>query len=221
VSFEDANFLNYQIESLERWHLFSGNIGLGVDLGVDIQFNRDLRVALSIVDLGTITWSEGVRTYISNQTTVYEGIEVLDVFNVKQIEIGGALDSLKSIFQLQESTEATTFNLPFKWFMVVNYQVSRKLDLALISQYQGNLSQPLTLGLQVSTPISKTFNLGTTISNRYGKFNLGLMGLISRPGWIGYFAMDQFLAGLNPLISNNFNLRVGFNVHLSGTASFN
>ncbi len=221
LSFEDANFLNYRIESFERWQLFSNNIGMAVDLGMDIRVNHNLRVALSIVDLGTIRWSEGVRTYISNQTTVYEGIDVLDVFNVQQIGIGGTLDSLKSIFELQESTDATTFNLPFKWFAVANYEISSKFDLALISQYQRNQQQPLTLALQFSTPISKTFNLGTTISDRYGKFNLGLMGLIRRPGWIGYFAMDQFLAGLNPLISNNFNFRLGFNVHLSGTTSFN
>jgi hypothetical protein len=220
ISFDDANFLNYQIESFNHWRLFSGNVGFAIDFGVDFRVSDQLRAGLSLVDLGSIKWKEGSRSYISNQTVEYQGNDVVDIFNIQKIGIEGALDSLAEIFDVQESTESITWRLPAQWLVLINYSISPKLELAAISHYRHDQEGSLTVALQAITPVLKSFRLGTTVSNRYDQFNLGFIGLFEGQKWIAYLATDQILAGINPLVSNHFNVRAGINLHFAGTGSF-
>jgi len=218
LQFEDANFLNYQLAALDRWNFTSPNSGVALDVGIQLRFSDIFRFSLSMIDWGSINWDRNVRSYESRQSTTYEGVEIQDLFNKQSISIAGLLDSLQSIFDLVEEQKSLTFKLPTKWIGVANYQMTPNFDLALITYYQYRLHQPLVLGLQATTRIWPEWKFGTSLSNRYGVINLGFNGSWIRPHWIGYFAMDQLLAGFDPLQANQFNVRLGLNIHLQGTS---
>lgn len=221
ISFDDANLLNYQILPLDRWRLFSKNTGLALDFGINMDLSKNFNLALSVIDWGSIHWTDHVRSYVSLETIRYNGIEVLDLFNKDQIDIGGALDSLSTIFNLTENASAIRFELPVKYLAAANYQLSPQLEVRLITYYQKDLDEPLVLALQASTFINRSLKFGSMISNRHDQLNLGISAIVTKSKWIGFFAIDQLLFGINPLASNHFNLRMGLNLHLSGTASFN
>ena len=218
LRFEDANFLNYQIEALNRWSFAGPNAGIALDLGMQIHFSDVFDFSLSMTDWGSILWDQDVRSYISRQETTYEGVEVQDFFNKQSISIDASLDSLQSIFDLVEEQGSISFELPARFIGVANYQMTPNFDIALIAYYQQRLPRPLVIGLQATARVFSRWKFGSTISNRYGVINLGFSGTWIRPHWIGYFAMDQVFAGLNPLNSNQFNLRMGVNIHLKNTS---
>ncbi|MCB0664453.1 MAG: hypothetical protein KDC80_01465 [Saprospiraceae bacterium] len=217
VRFENSNFLNYQIESFNQWSLFSSNLGAALDIGLQWHLSDAFDLGLSVVDWGRIRWDTDVRSYQSEQTMVYEGLEVVDLFEKEEIKIPDAIDSLRSIFQLEESQESLVFKLPTKFIAVATYQAGPGLELSLITYYQSGLSRPLVVGLQGLTGLSSHWKLGATLSNRYDEMNLGLMSVWTQSKWVAYLATDQVLTNLNPLQSNHFNLRVGLNLHLEGT----
>jgi hypothetical protein len=221
ISFDDANFLNYQILPLDRWRLFSKNRGLALDVGIKLDLSRDFNLSLSVIDWGSIHWTDRIRSYISQQSIQYNGVEVLDLFNKDQIDIGGALDSLTTIFDLTENQSSIRFLLPVKYIGAANYKLSPRLEMRLISYYQKDLDEPIVLAFQASAFISRSIKVGSMISTRHDQLNLGFSAILMRSKWIGFFAIDQLLSGINPLTSNHFNLRVGLNLHPSGTASFN
>ncbi|MBK8505556.1 MAG: hypothetical protein IPL46_27175 [Saprospiraceae bacterium] len=221
LSFDDANFLNYQILPLDRWRLITKNSGLALDFGINMDLSKNFNLALSVIDWGSIHWTDGIRSYVSRQTIQYNGIEVLDLFNKDQIDIGGALDSLTNIFVLMENESAIRFRLPTKYIATANYQLSPQWEVRLITYYQKDLDEALVLALQTSLSINQSLKLGSMISNRHDELNLGISAILNKPKWIGFFAIDQLLFGINPLASNHFNLRLGLNLHFSGTASFN
>lgn len=219
VRFENSNFLNYQIESFNQWSPFSPNLGAALDIGLQWHLSDAFDLGLSVVDWGGIRWDTDVKSYQSQQTTVYEGLEVVDLFEKEEIKIPDAIDSLRSIFQLEESQESIVFKLPTKFVAVATYRARPGLELSLLTYYQSGLSQPVVVGLQGLTGLSSHWKLGATLSNRYNEMNLGLMAVWTQSKWMAYVATDQVFTNLNPLQSNHFNLRVGLNLHLEGRTS--
>lgn len=219
ISFENANFLDYRIEPLDQWSLISSNAGFALDLGMEVKFSDHLILGLSVIDWGSIRWKEG-RTYRSKQTTIYEGLEVVDLFNKEIITIPNALDSLRSIFELEENSESIDFQMPAKYIAVLNYKLNPTFDFSLISIYQNNLQQRLVMGLQGLVNVSERWTLGAILNNRNREFNAGISGTWTRDHWIIYCLIDQVLTNPDPLRTNSFGLRVGCNYHFAGT-SFN
>lgn len=215
--FEESNFFNYQVQAFDRWKLFTSNPGVALDLGTNLRFSERFQFSFSLIDWGSISWRNEVKTYRSNQTKSYTGLEVVNLFDKEEISIDGALDSLEAIFDLQESNNPINFKLPAKWIAVANYDFTSDLSACLISYYQNQSSNPLVVGLQMSAQFWPTWKITTTVSNRYNQFNLGLMGTWIRTRWIGYIATDQVLTKLNPFYSSHFNLRMGINIHFKGT----
>jgi hypothetical protein len=219
LSFEQANFLNYKIDLAQPWKLFSRNRGFAFDLGLDFQVTDDFNVAVSVLDLGSIVWSEGARSYISNDIWHYDGLKINDLFNVEQIDIVGALDSLSNLFSLVEESGSITYHLPTKWVGLTSYQLNEMVNISLITHYDKATPDPLSISLMATSTIKKWITLGAIFGNRFAKFNFGLNAVITHDWWQAFVGFDNITAGLSPISSNNYQVRLGLNLHFGQSSS--
>ena len=213
VDFSDANLLNYQIDNLRQWSLFTKHFGLGIDLGVQLEVSDQAKIALSISDLGYINWSD-VRSYRSQRVTEYVGFEVTDLFQLGQIDFEDALDSLDAIFDVEVDNQEIRFSLPMKWHAHFSYQLNEAWRLSSSLTYQSNLSQPWNIGVVVTSEVKDNFFIGASIMNRHGALAFGVHGTLQWGRFTGFLVSDQLIKGLDPLRANHFNLRGGVNVKL-------
>ena len=213
VDFADANLLNYQIDDLRQWSFLSDHLGFAVDLGLQIDVSDQAKFAFSISDLGFIRWSD-VRSFQSKKVTEYGGFEVTDLFELGQIDLEDALDSLDAIFDVRVEDQEVQFSLPMKWHAHFSYQLNEIWRLSTSFTYQASLSRPWNIGVIFTGEIKDDFFVGTSILNRYGDLAVGLHSSLTWGRLTGFLISDQLLQGINPLQANHFNLRGGVNVRL-------
>ncbi len=213
IDFEDANLLNYRLEDLRQWNLFSNHRGFGLDLGLQFAVSDQAKFALSVSDIGYLQWQD-VKQYASRRTTVYSGVEVLDLFEIGQIDLEEALDSLDAIFDVETNEDAVRFDLPVKWHVHFSYQLNEMWQLSTSFTYQGQLLQPWNIGVVVTGEVRPNWFVGSSITNRYGDLGVGLHSTLSWGSVTGFLVSDQLLRGVNPLQANHLNLRAGLNIRL-------
>ena len=57
--------------------IFSGNMGLGVDLGLTYELTQRIDLAASVIDLGAVRYGRNIETRQARGTYILEGIELL------------------------------------------------------------------------------------------------------------------------------------------------
>ncbi len=215
LSFENANFLNYRFESLDRWKLFSKNIGIALDVGLDFPISDDFGFSISVGDIGFINWKDRVRSYHSNSLREYTGAEVNDLFNIDEIDITGTLDSLRSIFSLTERSDNIRFRLTSRWIASGYYQVTNSVIVTLlVTGAHETFKSPVTLALVSSKEWNRWLSAGISWSNRHDSFNLGVHAIVKYKKLRGFLIADQVLHGVRWLGSKQFTIRAGVNYHL-------
>ena len=213
LDFRDANLLNYEIANLRQWTFFSNHVGLGLDLGSRWQVSDRGTLALAVSDIGFIDW-QGVKTYVSQNVTSYEGVEVVDLFELGQIDFDQSLDSLNSIFDVETSNDNLRYNLPHRWHAHFTYELNQAWQLSTSFTYQGSLLRPWNVGVVVTGELKTGWHLGATVANRFGELAAGMHSSLAWRSITGFLIMDQVLAGVNPLRANHLQLRAGFNLNL-------
>ena len=213
IDFADANLLNYQIEDLQQWDFLSEHLGFGLDLGVNLDMSDQANFAFSISDLGYIKW-KGVRSFESQKVTEYAGVEIIDLFELGQIDLEGALDSLDAIFDVEVKEQEVRFELPLKWHTHFSYQLNEVWLMSTSFSYQASLLRPWNIGVAFTGEIQSNFYVGASLLNRYGDLALGLHSSLRWGRLTGFLISDQLLRGINPLKANHFSLRGGINVRL-------
>ncbi len=221
LDFTSENLLEYKIGTFKNWRFSSGNKGLALDGGLVWQVNERTAMGLSFTDLGSIKWSNGQRTYESTGDHPYHGITLANITGTNQIDLDGAIDTLRSLLDLSTNTQAFRLSLSPRYFAYYQYQPSRSVSLLLQIQYNRRYLDPVSLALTASSAVTNHLKLGLIFSQRYGYFNAGVMGSLALKKWLGFLTLDNVLNGLDPLSSRRFNARIGLNFHLSGAASFN
>ncbi|NND33290.1 MAG: hypothetical protein HKN76_11930 [Saprospiraceae bacterium] len=218
LSFADGNLLNYQVGQLNQWRPFTKNPGGALDLGLDVRLSDRLNFAISGIDIGTIKWKDGIKSYVSNRIIEYDGATVEDIFMIDQLDINGALDSLRSIFDVSESSSEVSLSLPTRWFMMVGYAKDDAWNLALTGQYIKSSPYPVAIALVTSAQVQKWWTLGAAFGYRFGRLNAGLHTVLSFRRWRGFLTIDNVSNGINPLSSKNYQMNLGLSLHF-GTST--
>ena len=174
------------------------------------QLSSQAELALSVSDLGSISWKD-VRSYVSNRSSTYSGVEVTDVFEVGQLDLEGALDSINRIFDVVLENGDVTFQLPWKGHAHFTYTINERWNLSTSLVYQAGLLQPWLIGVVASGEIRPHWWLGGTLGNRFGDLSFGLHSSLAWGSVTGFIILDQLLAGVDPLQSNHFTVRAGIN----------
>ncbi len=183
------------------------NWGLAFDAGFIYDYNENITLSGSILDIGFIRWRSNLNNISFDENYTYRGI-LVDTGNV----VESIIDSVNFNFT---NDPYTTF-LPTKMYLGAEYHMNEKLEArALISAvaYRTKFSPALTLAADYN-PFGHVHLVGS-YSVLYRSFqNVGLGFSFGRDPLQFYMISDNVLGFIWPLSARNINLRFGLNINL-------
>lgn len=192
-------------------HLISNaNRGLALDLGFDWQMNKYNSIAVSLTDLGYISWKEDIENrFISDTSFIYSGIDLDDVSNLEEM----IKDSLLNRFDVEKNQAAYSTLIGPKAFMSWTYKINeyggsivsslgaryiqRQMKFLLGVGYQQKFGNFFTGSLNVTKLPQQFFNLGAALAVKGGPVQF-------------YLAVDQ-VYNFDVTKFQSFDARVGIN----------
>jgi len=217
LSIDGVNDFNFTIDQFTLNNLFSSNTGLGVDFGLNYQVNSKLNVSASVVDLGSITWKDDTKEYVSKGSYEYDGVDLSNFFADDSLEFDIKLDTLEQIFAFQETTtDSYKTKLNSAFYLSGQYELTDKLKLGILYRnIFGNNINDFAIALNVQYRILENIGFGINYAYLDGRAdNLGLMGF-ARLGPVQIFGSSDNILGLISRNKNNdSNGRIGISILL-------
>ena len=164
---------------------FGPNSGVGLELFGAYELTDDTSVKAKISGIGSINWDEDPANFVSEENSQFSGFNILDLITANRSV--SYLDSLEALFNVIETAEAYSTNLPLNVDIGVYHNLNDNLQLSLAgnyvdfesgSAYQLGLAATYQVinGLHVSTSLNHGSDLGITlgggISAQLGPFSL-------------------------------------------------
>lgn len=211
---DDLSNFSLSLSGLNVNDLITKNSGVAIDLGVTYQVSEKLKVAASIVDLGSINWSENVKNYASQGSTTYEGFDFTQFVEDDSVSFESALDTLQNSFDFEETSNSYSTTLPTKIYLSASYQLNKMIRLGGLFYneiYEGN-NFPI-FALSANAKLTNLVSVGGVYSGRKDSlFNLGInFALKLGPAQL-FGSTDNILAVFQPYESSNVNFRTGLNL---------
>lgn len=199
----------------------SGNIGFGLDVGVDFRPMDKLQVSLSVVDLGYISWKDGVHQVSYATEYEFRGLEINPLGFSDDYTIGDHIDSTltqlaDSLSGFLEFSEGGSYakRLNTKLYLGGSYQINDIINVGLLSRtdfLNRKLTEQVTatvgfkFGRIWNQVVSYSYmngsykNIGAGTSINLGPFNLYAVydNLISALIWPGETRSVNLWFGLN------------------------
>jgi len=202
--------------NVNEWAPSSGNTGLAFDFGFTYKPTKKLMISFSGTDLGSINWSNSLRTYVSDEENyTFQGGDITVGDEGTGGPFDGILDSLLGGFNIQEE-EGTAFTtrMNSRYILSASYELlpntfvggiySRNLffndtydAFTAFAQFKiGNI-----LFLRGNYTVSQgTFdNLGGAVAVKLGPVQV-------------YAVADNLMALSNQGNVSSFNVRLGLNL---------
>jgi hypothetical protein len=207
---------------------YSGNTGVGIDLGATFRPFDKLTLAASLVDIGTIKWKYDTYQYTLDKTKAtytFQGIDANKLMEGNS-DYGKSLsDSLNAKFKPQEKAGSSySTALPAKAFISADYLVVKNFNVGGVmyaERFNGRTFTGMTLGANkhfgkvLSTTVSYTLsnrsfnNLGAGLSLNLAPVQIYVVGdnLLRMP--LSVMAHQ----GMNNFINSTqvFTFRAGLN----------
>jgi len=208
-TFDDSRF--DETSETVRYILNPGNIGLGLDAGVEYSFTNRLRASASVTDLGFIKWKKDITNLKANSHFDFTGIDITDIYE-REITFDSLMIELADsvMHSFSSSTDDTPFTtyLPFGLSVGGSFDLTKSVSLGVLSytRFIGKqVKEALTLSANVNIGNAFSATLAYTAANhRYD--NLGL-GLAFRPGCFQfYFLADRIPVTWNTIQSDDFDM---------------
>ncbi|MBK9013517.1 MAG: hypothetical protein IPM82_05225 [Saprospiraceae bacterium] len=213
--FEDVN-VDFDYAKLTAQKFFSKNNGMAFDLGLSAELGK-LDLAASVLDLGKITWDDNVTNYEATQTYQYDGLDFSGALTGDSVSFGDALDTLKSIFKVEETSGSYTTTLTRKIYLSARYKLNEKWAVSGLffnENYRGEPFSSVAVGINFS-PI-KQLNAGLSYAFKQPDSydNLGL-NLTLKLGPVQVFGVtDNLFSLVNPGDAHSFSARAGASVSI-------
>jgi len=208
-TFDDTRF-DKTIE-IVNYILTPGNVGLGLDAGVEYSFTDRLYASAAITDLGFIKWKRDITNLNANSHFDFSGIDISDIyerditFDSLMAELG---DSLLHSFSSSTDDTPFTTTLPFGVSVGGSFGVTKNFSLGVLSytKFIGKqVKEALTLSANVNVGNAFSTTLSYTAANhRYDNIGFGLAfrGTIFQ----FYFLADRIPVTWNKIVSSDFNM---------------
>lgn len=191
------------------------NTGFGIDLGGTYRLNNLLSFSASVINLGMISWQEDAKSYSSEGTFTFTGVEnnglLTDGFD---IDITQMTDSIADIFELEEEATQYRTGLPTQVYLTGNYQLASRTraSATLYSDFYQSFRRGVALGIRQN--VGRWLQAAATYSVQNRAYNnLGAaLSLTTGPGGLQlYCATDNILALTNIENARVASMRAGFN----------
>ena len=203
--------------SFER--LFSANTGVAFDLGLRYQMGEKLDLAVSVLDIGEIEWTENVTNYNSQGSFTYEGFDFSNLVNNDDLNFEGTLDTLEEIFDFQETSRAYKTKLTPKVYASALYRINEtwRVGGMFYGEWIDGGTNNTAVALSADARLNQFITVGATYAWRNKTFdNLGL-NAVAQLGPVQVFAAtDNLIALVRPFDAKNVNGRVGLSLFFGG-----
>ncbi|MCC6726712.1 MAG: hypothetical protein IT258_19580, partial [Saprospiraceae bacterium] len=211
--FEDVQ-VGFDYAKLTAKKLFGQNNGMALDLGIRAELGK-LELAASVLDIGKITWDEGVTDYAATQTYTYDGLDFSDALTGEDVEFGDALDTLKAIFQVKESSGSYETKLTRKVYASASFHLTEKITLSGLYYNENYRDEPFSsFAAGMNLKLNERLNAGLTYAFKQPDSynNLGL-NLALTLGPVQVFGVtDNLFSLINPGDARNYSARLGASV---------
>lgn len=193
---------------------FQGNISVGFDVGAHLRVGR-MDVSLSVLDIGQLSWEEGVENYRYVDEYEYDGIDIENILLENELGIVIA-DTLRDIFQTDVSNNSYTSPMGTRMYLSGTYLLNNTWRIGAVAfaeNFRGEWFP--AAGVNIQGRPNQFIEFGVLYSYRDKRFdNLGLnLGLKLGPVQI-IAASDNVLSAIDIGNANSANFRVGVNLAL-------
>ncbi len=195
----------------------TGNNGWAVDLGMEYQLSKNLKLSAAALDLGVITWTADTSYFFDEVNYSFDGFDLLQLIESNADDIiTQELDSLGDLFT-PDTLVGTTYKTPLvsKFYVGATYSLGKRHEFGLIfagQVFQKNF-QPL-IGLTYNIKLGRVINAGVNFSYRNQSFGNFGAGLSANLGPIQIYGLvDSFDALIfKTLDARIVSVRLGLNI---------
>lgn len=217
LSFRASTLVDLENEGDLSWQqlVFPNNRGIAFDLGLWYRLNEQWHFSASLLDLGYLNWVSQTRSYQSQGSFLFEGIEWDLSEDAPELDGQAILDSLEEAFQLEEGFgENYRTNLHSRIFLAANWDFHPSQSLGFL--YQGQFFDRRlfsAVSINYLARLSRGFQLTAQYGVRYGQWdNLGL-GFMTKAGPFQFYLLSDNLLGLFRYTElQTTNLQIGINL---------
>jgi len=190
------------------------NLGGVIDVGATFRLTERFTLALSATDLGYINWKQGVENYVLKGEFEFDGIDLNDFFNDDENSgFDQVLDSLKNVFDIEETTFSYRQMLAPKLYASVAFDLSPRHKIGLLSRteiYDGRWYPSFTFSYNVR-PIH-AFSLALSYSVIHWSYaNLGVGFNLNLGPLQVYVVSNNVFGGIQPHTVQHASAQLGIN----------
>lgn len=187
------------------------NKGLAFDFGGSFQLTEKLLLSASVLDVGSIKWTNNVNNYKrSSFTYTFQGVDLNEAINDSNY-FETLTDSLEQIFKVEGNNNSYRSVLPARIILGANLDLTKNFGAGayLFSQFSNRRYRP-TLLLQGTFNLKEWFtvNLNYSVSARSAT-NLGLGIGLKGAGMAFFVSTDNLFGFITPAYSKNFHVSTG------------
>lgn len=190
------------------------NFGVSLDLGADIKITERVSVNFSFLDFGYINWKSGLKSFENKYDTInFEGIYVDEEVTDNGI-MSTYADSLESIIDVKELSEAYRSDLPARLIVGAEYYSPdrmNRISFLFSGRFMKDYFEPsFSVSFDKTLAYYFAFKVAYTY-HRFAPFNLGA-GLVFNAGPLQvYFLSDNVLSVINYRNQKYINFHFGIN----------
>lgn len=211
---EDSDF-DFTEDDLRDYLTNTRNMGVAFDLGAVYQINDQFEVALSVRDLGFISWRQDVENFALHGEFEFEGIDFNDFFSSDDDDQFEQLfDSIVDLFEIEETARSYRRMISPTIFAAGAYNLTdmHKFGALVRTQFFAGRAHPsFTLSYNFQ-PISQ-FGTSLAYSVIHGNFsNVGFGAHVNMGPVQIYTVTDNILGFMRPHTLQTATIHFGLNV---------
>ena len=191
--------------------LTARNKGFAFHFGGSYQLSEKLLISASLLDLGSIKWTQNVQNYKrSSFSYTFEGVDLNQAINDSNY-FETLADTLEHIFKVEGNTDSYRAVLPARFIVGANMELTKMFGAGafLFSDFTNNKYRP-TLMLQGSLTLKKWFMLNATYSvSARSATNVGVSVGLKGSGMAYFISFDNVFGFIAPARSKNFHISTG------------
>lgn len=205
-----------------KWFDLSENHGYGFDLGVEYNVTPKVKISVSAIDFGWITWKENTKYFKSanpDEEYTFKGFDINDfVNNGSFADTVDVLDTIIDHFKLLTTEASYTSHLSPKIYLGGIWRFTQRNDAGWLVRTDITEEK-----MQFSFTVNYTHRFGRVLSlnanyswvnNNF--YNFGV-GMVAKLGPVQLYALNDMVFGLiNGQKARNYNFHIGLGL-LFGT----
>jgi outer membrane protein OmpA-like peptidoglycan-associated protein len=212
---------SYVEGELGRYLFGKKNTGFAADFGAHYKPIENLKISLSVLDIGGITWRSNIRSYESvnpNANYTFRGLNLGDLINDTTTindAFNQTLDSIYNNFRIDTNSAKYRTRLSPQVYLGGIYQLNETFAPGILFYgqfFDGNVHPAVSVSMNMHLTRMWHLSASYSIYNRSAT-NLGLGTSINT--WGGtqfYLVSDNVLGAIFPQNAKTVNIRFGINL---------